>query len=280
MRLDEASSDTTLSAPGLTAVPETMLWTLHSRASEAARRDGILDDPKALEIYRSLDYDFERSFGRAEPTLAVRASAFDEALRSFLRAHPNAVIVNLGEGLETQRYRVKAPEALWVSVDLPDAIEVRERFIEPDAKHLHLSQSATDPSWFRALPANRPIYVAAQGLFMYLQRGEVRELLSAISAQLLPQRVVFDVIPDWLSRLSRLGGGLPRTLNYRTPPMPWGASRAQLRFYLRRWMGPDAHITLRNFPPYPRGPARLATRIAANSSLTGYLAPTIVDITL
>ena len=36
-------------------VPETMLWTLHSRASEARRADGVLRDPRALSIYDAID---------------------------------------------------------------------------------------------------------------------------------------------------------------------------------------------------------------------------------
>ena len=47
----------------LTGVPETMLWTLHNRTSEARRSDGIIDDPNCLRIYDALDY--ERSFGKA-----------------------------------------------------------------------------------------------------------------------------------------------------------------------------------------------------------------------
>ncbi|MEM1069122.1 MAG: class I SAM-dependent methyltransferase, partial [Planctomycetota bacterium] len=31
----------------LSGVPETMLWTLHNRATEAMRKDRILDDPKS-----------------------------------------------------------------------------------------------------------------------------------------------------------------------------------------------------------------------------------------
>ena len=38
----------------LSGVPETMLWTLHNRASEAARPDGCIRDEKCLEIYRSI----------------------------------------------------------------------------------------------------------------------------------------------------------------------------------------------------------------------------------
>ncbi|NVB37447.1 class I SAM-dependent methyltransferase [Pseudenhygromyxa sp. WMMC2535] len=107
--------------PTLTDVPETMLWTLHNRATEAKRPDGVLRDPDAVRIYDAIDYDYERSFGAAEPSHALRSILFDEHVRRFLAEHPGGVIVNLGEGLETQRFRVTVPDALWFSVDVPDA---------------------------------------------------------------------------------------------------------------------------------------------------------------
>lgn len=36
----------------LTGIPETTLWTLHNRAYEAAREDAIIQDDRAVEIYR------------------------------------------------------------------------------------------------------------------------------------------------------------------------------------------------------------------------------------
>lgn len=57
----------------LADVPETMLWTLHNRATEAMRKDGIINDEKCIEIYQSIDYDYERSFGKGEPSHALRS---------------------------------------------------------------------------------------------------------------------------------------------------------------------------------------------------------------
>lgn len=265
------------SAPGLSDVPETMLWTLHSRASEAARSDGALRDDKALAIYRSLDYDFERSFGRAEPTLALRALAFDERLRAFLRSYPTATIINLGDGLETQRYRVEAPEARWYSVDLPEAISVRERFIEPDDRHTHLAYSATSREWLAHIPRDSPIYVSAQGLFMYFPRSDVKALLQLLVSDLGPERIVFDVIPAWLAGLSRAAGGLPRTPRYRTPVMPWGVNRYWLQPLLTRWLGPEIRVALHDFPDYPRWPERAASRFAARVPGVRHWGPTIVE---
>ena len=262
----------------LQGVPETMLWTLHSRANEALREDGVLDDAKAIEIYRAIDYDYRRSFGPAEPTMAVRARCFDQSLRRFLAAHPNGTIVNLGEGLETQRFRIPAPDAQWYSVDLPESIDFRERFIEPDARHRHIALSATDRRWFTEIPEDRPLFVSAQGLFMYLPKAEVQSLLQDIFANFDRCHLIFDTIPRAVSLASVAGRGLPRTPHYRTPPMPWGIDRFMIRPTLRRWLGPEVKIALDNYPVFPRGPLRLLSAVVPGVPGLRQWLPTIVEI--
>lgn len=118
---------------GLSDVPETMLWTLHNRASVAAnpRKKWFADD-RAVEIYRAIDYDYERSFRKADDSHGIRSWVFDGAVRDFWAAHPgtSGTVVNFGEGLETQRFRVEdaRPEgSVMVSVDLPAAMEAPRR---------------------------------------------------------------------------------------------------------------------------------------------------------
>ena len=145
----------------LTDVPETMLWTLHNRAAEAMRTDGVIDDAKAIEIYRSIDYDYEGSFGVADCSHAIRSLVFDREIDKFLRVHPNGAIVNLGEGLETQRFRFPQSQASWFAIDVPEAIEIREQFIQPDEQHLHIPLSALDRSWFNYIPKDQPVFITS-----------------------------------------------------------------------------------------------------------------------
>jgi len=221
-------------APNLTGVPETMLWTLHNRASEALRADGLLHDPKLVEIYRALDYDYEASFGEARPSHASRAALFDNELRAFLKAHPNGVIVNLGEGLETHRFRIADNgEALWITVDLPESIAIRERFIEPDERHRHVALSALDRRWFDEVPPGRAVFITAQGLFMYLPPAETASLLRDMAQRFPKARLLFDYVPRWLSKATLKGRRL--TPNFTIPPMPWGIDRNEIEPTLRSW---------------------------------------------
>lgn len=228
--------------PNLTGVPETMLWTLHNRAGEAMRADGVLRDPKTLEIYRALDYDYESGFGKPEPSHAARAVVFDAELRAFLAAHPDGVIVNLGEGLETHRYRVEGEAALWITVDLPESIAIRERFIAPDPAHRHIAMSALDRRWFDAVPGDRPVCITAQGLLMYLPPEEVAALVSDMAKRFPGARFIFDHIPRWVSQ--RTIAGYKPGPSFTAPPMPWGLDRSEIAPALTRWTGADRVETI------------------------------------
>ena len=219
--------------PALHGVPETMLWPLYHRAMESQRPDGLLRDPESLRIMQALDYDFAGHFGVSGGSLAARAAAIDQALRDWLRDHPEGQVVSLGEGLETQSRRVDNGTMRWLSVDLPEAITLRERFLSPTDRFRHLAMSALDLCWMDALDRSAPVFVVVQGLLMYLAPEAVRGLLVGIAAGLPGAWLVFDTVPPWLSRMTLRG--LQQTPRYRLPPMPWGIARDDIGSTLRRW---------------------------------------------
>lgn len=219
--------------PALQGVPETMLWPLYHRASESLRPDGVLRDPESLRIMQALDYDFVGHFGVSGGSLAARAAAIDGVLRDWLPAHPEGQVVSLGEGLETQSRRVDNGTVRWLSVDLPEAIALRERFLPPTDRFRHLTMSALDLGWMAAVDRSAPVFVVAQGLLMYLAPEAVRGLLAGIAAGLPGAWLVFDTVPPWLSRMTLRG--MRQTPRYRLPPMPWGIARDEIGPVLRRW---------------------------------------------
>src|SRR3954462_7878836 len=109
----------------LTGVSETALMTLVVRATEARRPDSIIDDPMAIQLVDSIDFDFAKFGFTRRQDMGLRAAAFDAATRRYLRDHPKATVVALAEGLQTSFYRLDAPSAgvghdfRWLTVDLP-----------------------------------------------------------------------------------------------------------------------------------------------------------------
>jgi O-methyltransferase involved in polyketide biosynthesis len=272
-----SASSNALIAPGLTDVPETMLWTLHNRASEASRRDGVLTDPDSVRIYRSLDYDFYSHFGMPDGVLAARAAEIDRVLMQWIAIHPDGVVVSLGEGLETQARRVDNGRIRWLTVDLPDAIRLRERFLPPTDRFRHIACSALDPAWMDAVDPAGGVFIVAQGLLMYLQPGMVRDLLTGIAGRFPDAEIVFDVVPRGFARMTQLG--LHKTLHYRLPRMPWGINRDEIGPTLRRWIPALGAVTFLDYR-VPRGLPAVAARLIDFVPILRHEVPSLVHITL
>lgn len=224
----------------INGIPETMLWTLHNRANEALKSDSILTDTAAIRIYKSIKYDYTRKFGAADYSHAIRAVEFDLQIRNFLKEYPQGLVIGLGEGLETQCFRCDNGENRWLSVDIEEAMNIRERFIKPNVRRQHLAVSALDFSWVD-MQKDEPVFITAQGLFMYFHEEQVRELLQRIDKKFSNYRVMFDTIPVWLSK--KTIKGWHKTKFYKTPLMPWGINTNDIQKTIQNWL-PSSDVSI------------------------------------
>jgi O-methyltransferase involved in polyketide biosynthesis len=232
----------------LSGIPLTMLWTLHNRAGESLRADAVLRDPECVRIYESIDFDYEAAFGTPDGTHAVRSLRFDEALRPWLAAHPGGSVVELAAGLETQFQRCDDGKVRWLCVDVPEAIEIRERYLPATDRCRHLPVSALDLSWLDHVEdPRRGVFVSAQGLFMYFEPDDVRRLCVAIVDRFPGVELMFDTIPPWFS--DKTMKGYRRTPAYTAPPMPWGVERSRIEGLLRQWSPKFADIRVSSYGP-------------------------------
>jgi O-methyltransferase involved in polyketide biosynthesis len=276
-RPGQAEPATARITPGLAGVSETMLWTLYNRASEAQRPDGVLTDPESIRICQAIDYDFLRHFGIPTGVLAARAAEIDRVLRRWLVHHPDGCVVSLGEGLETQARRVDNGTMRWLSVDLPDAIRLREHFLTPTDRFRHVAAGALDLAWMDAVEPSREVFIVAQGLLMYLPPDEVRQLFCAIADRFPGAQIVFDAVPRGFSWLTVIG--LRKTPHYRLPPMPWGINRDEIRSTLRRWHPRLGEIEYLNYR-LPRGPLRLLEPMMGLVPLLRNERPSLIHVTI
>ena len=193
----------------LSGVPQTLLWNLGRRAAAARTSRSLLDDPLAIEVAGRLEYDFGDA-SRGAKWHAVRVATFDDAVRRFLSKHPAGTVVALGEGLETQFWRVDNGRASWLSVDLPATLELRRQVLPEGPRQRAWAGSALDLDWAGQLDPAAPVLVTAQGLLPYFQRSEVHELIAAIAGRLPGSVFVFDVVPEKMLELVRRMSGPER----------------------------------------------------------------------
>ncbi|MFJ6215615.1 class I SAM-dependent methyltransferase [Streptomyces sp. NPDC092296] len=269
-------------ATALAPVPQTALWTLYHRAVEARRPDALLTDPMAIRLVDTLDYPFAERFG-APSAAAVRFQArfqaqrvlsFDREVADFLLRHPRGTVVCLGEGLETQFWRIDNGRAQWLTVDLPDSVALRRKLLPPGPRQRLLACSATDDRWMREVDAGHGVLVTAQGLLMYLRPGEVRDLIAGCAEHFPGGGLVFDAVPRWFSRLA-VQGKL-RTGGFQAPPMPWGMDASEQQ---RLRTAHPAVVGVRDvLPPRGAGPAAALLSYVARVPVLRAKRPSVVHL--
>jgi O-methyltransferase involved in polyketide biosynthesis len=182
-----------------------------------------------------MDFPFAARFGPAAPALAqwqaLRAACFDREVRRFLRHHPGGTVVALGEGLETQFWRVDQGTVRWVSVDLPEAIALRRALLPGDPRVRLIEGPAQDGRWLDEADTSAPVLVTAQGLLMYLTRDEVHRMLAMCAARIPAGGIVFDAVSP---RMRDRSGREPSAgaEGYRPPRWTWaidGDERRRIR---------------------------------------------------
>jgi len=220
------SSTPTAKADGtvLTGVSETALLTLQVRAHEARRPDSIIDDPMAIQLADSIDYDFAKFGFSRRQDMAVRAMAYDRNTRRYLVDHPKATVVALAEGLQTSFYRLDAAgvgdQFQWLTVDLPPMIELRRKLLPASDRVRMCAQSALDFSWMDEVETEHGVFITAEGLLMYLTPDDALGLIRDCAARFPGGQMMFDSVPHWFSR--RTLRGLKLSDRYVAPPMPFG----------------------------------------------------------
>lgn len=194
----------TISLEKLKGVPRTLLIPLRGRYLETKRPDGIIDDPKSVEIIDSIDHDFGKSElpWVGQMLISARTHILDKVTRKFLKANPDGVIVNLGSGLDTRRHRVDNGRMLWYDLDLEEGINLRKKFFKQTERFKFIAKSVMDFSWVEDIAKGRKTLFIAEGLLNYLSLDQVKKIVMAIKKHFPSSEFVFEAFSR-LIRLSR-----------------------------------------------------------------------------
>lgn len=215
----------------LKGVPETLLIPLYARKFETERIDGLFQDPKAVEIYSQIDYDFTRFDGHsAIASVALRVRVIDDITRTFLKKLPDAVVVQLGAGLDSRFERLDNGNTRWYELDLQETMVLRQKFFDSTTRHQSITSSVLDFTWMDQVPSGTPVLFIAEGLLYYLEESDVIRLIQTLVERFPGSEIVFDTVTDLMARLSNRMGAQTKTSlvdnnsnnGSKTPPWLWG----------------------------------------------------------
>jgi len=169
----------------LGSVQETLLIPLLGRAVETRKRDGLISDPRAVEIVDRVDYDFSKwEKSRALRGCVLRTRMMDDDVKDFLSLHPQGTVVEIGCGLNTRFERVDNGKVRWFDVDLPDTIELRRQFFDDSARRTMIANSVLESDWVEQVKATGgPFCFVSEAVLIYLDAADVERAISQITSE-------------------------------------------------------------------------------------------------
>jgi O-methyltransferase involved in polyketide biosynthesis len=208
-------SDDPTNPISLPDVAETGMLTFYCHAIESQNPNPILLDQKAVEISRQLNPVFANSSSRLLRDLAegkvkkelvvhitLRASRYDEYAKSFLREHPDGILVNIGCGMDSRFARVDNGTLTCFDLDLPEMIEFKRQFYDESDRYHLIAASVFDYGWMEQVAniGKGPVLFMAEGVFMYLEAGRVRDLILNLQSRFPGSELVCEVVTALFTR--------------------------------------------------------------------------------
>ena len=200
----------------LPPVAKTLLAPLGCRALETARMDAILEDQRAVEVFKNIEggYKALKPMGKIDQIFTMlRARQFDSYARVFLNLHPDGLVVDIGCGLDTRFERLDNGRMHWLGLDLPEVMELRHRLLSDGKRNRTLAGSMLDPGWLdQVARTKKPVIFLAEGVFCYFTEEQVKTVITAIVSRFPEAELAFDILSrDSVKLHNRTSGVLKET---------------------------------------------------------------------
>ena len=187
----------------MNSVNKTLYIPLYGK-SYISKRGIILNDPKAEEIWAAEGFALKGK--SASKWLAfymgMRAAVFDRWLIKQMESMPDAVVLHLGCGMDSRICRVGNAEHLWYDVDFPEVIAERKKYYQESGYYKMLSADVRMPD-FPAEIDGKSAIVIMEGISMYLQGEDLRQLVTSLSKRFENVALLMDCYTEFAAKASR-----------------------------------------------------------------------------
>ena len=156
-------------------VQETLIIPLYARKMCTELYPNLYRDETAVRLFGEIDYDFSalekksrslmQRFGFLEVAMCQNDLAFE--VRDYLRAHPNAAVVNLGCWLDATGRSCDNGSCKLYNLDFPDVIRVRNALLPAGPREENIPCDLNDTAWFDRIDASGGAIFFAAGVFYY-----------------------------------------------------------------------------------------------------------------
>ena len=209
-------------------VSETLWLPLFAKAIESKRKNGYINDQKAIEIAEkacTLNPELSKWWNSISKELQGimiwRFSCIDQQVNTFISKNKTSTIVNIGAGLCTRHHRFNNSKLTWLDFDLPDVKKAWLEFNIETTNHKYFTSSIFEDNWINDIKSSQkgPLLFIAEGLFMYFSKEQVLKILKQIANHFSGSEILFEAYSKFLLILPQSDVKKTSAKNF---PKPWG----------------------------------------------------------
>ncbi|MBP3889467.1 MAG: class I SAM-dependent methyltransferase [Cellulosilyticum sp.] len=188
----------------MNGVNKTLYIPLYGKAV-VSQKGIILHDPKAEMIWEKEGFKLR---GKAKSKwlayyMGMRCAVFDKWTKEKMQEYPDAVILHLGCGMDSRVERVNGYGHIWYDIDFPEVIEARKKYYKEDKTYHMIKADVRTKDWIKELPAKNEAIIIMEGISMYLQISELKQLLGGLRQHFTNVYILMDCYSEFAARASR-----------------------------------------------------------------------------
>lgn len=214
----------------LSDVSKTAIITMTCRATQSENPKSDFNDEMSVQSLKKLTdiasesekktiKKIKKIYGKYSKneakSLVMRVSIIDSIVNDYISKNPECMVVNIACGFDTRYWRLDRKDCTYIELDLPEVIDQKKELLGDRIDYEMISSSVLDFSWIDRVTkdGNSNFILVMEGLLMYLQEEDVKNLLGEISRRFTDSQLVTDAldkkltkglykkIGDWASKL-------------------------------------------------------------------------------
>jgi O-methyltransferase involved in polyketide biosynthesis len=191
----------------LSDVSRTAILTLLGHVNASEKKNIVFDDPMAalcLERLMSIASAQEKKWIIRQKrliatpdarALARRVETFDTIVNLFISNNPKCTVINLACGFDTRFWRIENKDCRYIEIDFPEVVALKREILKDQLSYELIGCSVLDPLWIDQVTTNgnSNFLLLAEGLFMFLSKQDVINLLNLLAQKFIRSQLVVEM---------------------------------------------------------------------------------------
>ena len=185
-------------------VNKTLYIPLYGKAY-VSKKGIILCDKKAEEIWSEEGFTLK---GKSKSKwlayyMGMRSAVFDEWLKIKMNEEKEALVIHIGCGMDSRVERVGTNNHFWYDLDFPEVIRERKQYYKETSEYHMVEADVRKQDWLAGIPREKTAIIVMEGVSMYLQLEELKQVFLAIQNHFEQVHILMDCYTMFAAKASK-----------------------------------------------------------------------------